>query len=323
MKQTLRSLGPALAVLLALALLYAALSLSGAGAAQSEAANPTLYLTDSGPLSALSWEGAGDSLSFTRQDGTWYYSGDPDFPVNQSVLDTLSGTLSHLPAIRILEQADAPASYGLETPALQFHFTAQDGSVQTLSIGASVPGQSDQLYACLEGSGAIGTISASLQDTASQTLYDFLQTEQLPFLSSSDLTSVSRDMNGSIEHFYREASGDGQGSSWYTGPDRGHASLMADSAQASDLAAAVSALSIQSCYRYKADEAELTSCGLKEPSIRLSWTYQEDGKEKTAQLLVGSKTDDGTAYYTKLPDSAAVNRISAAAVEKCLAESAG
>ena len=48
---------------------------------------------DSGQITAISYEKDGKSLSFIKEDGTWYDAEDKKFPVNQDSLTTMTNTL--------------------------------------------------------------------------------------------------------------------------------------------------------------------------------------------------------------------------------------
>ena len=72
-----------------------------------------LYAGDADSLAALEWTDGGTEWRFEKRDGEWQKAGEPGFPVNQAVLDTLAEKAASLTATRALSDAANPADYGL------------------------------------------------------------------------------------------------------------------------------------------------------------------------------------------------------------------
>ena len=335
MKQTKKKLHPMIPCAGALVVLCAAYGLilySEKQAAGSELGDADqIYMTSLSDITAISWTPS-ENLAFEKEGDTWYYDGDHEFPLRQSLLTSLSDTLGKLPADRELQTPEELSAYGLDEPSATFEITMEDGSTASLLIGSQVPGTGDEstgyetvtkeYYASLEGQDQVYTIGSYLVDTAQKELYDFLQTESLPYISGSDIFQLTVTKNGKTEKFSKGDEDDDGNITWYSGssdtPEADGLTALDDSAALNNLAEAVSGLSIQSCENYKASEEDLAAWGLTEPVMEITWTYKKGDTTDTITLAIGSTTEDGASYYTKKDGSKAVNLVSADAVKKCL-----
>ena len=331
MKKHIRPMVPALGALVLLCAAYGIITWHQGRNAESQALTPenaSVYMTDLPELSSLSWTKDGKSLSFTREGGTWYYKGDTDCPIRQYPLTTLADTLSHLKAERKLEGADSPESYGLDHPSVRFDTVSSDGSSRSILLGSQVPGTGSEsagnartparYYAAVEGDSRIYIIGSYLADTAGKGLYDFVETETLPHVSSADIREITISRDGQTSRFCKKTADDSGNTAWYRNSCEDEASRLDDNGALNNLADAISGLSFQSCVSYKASDEELGSFGLSAPQMTLSWTYESGDINGTVSLMIGSPNEDGKGYYTRKDDSYAVNLISKDEAERCL-----
>lgn len=163
-------------------------------------------------LTSISWEKDGQpGLAFKKEGDTWYYQSDKDCPIRQYTVTTLADTLARLSAGRQLETPDSLDSYGLNPPAVKFSMTSEDGTSQTLMIGNQVAGTYDtaagyastaaEYYACLEGGSQVYTIGNYLTETSGKGLYDFVETESLPYVAGTDIKEITVTRNGATRVF--------------------------------------------------------------------------------------------------------------------------
>lgn len=331
MKKKVNALVPAAAVLVILCAAYGLITWHQhrkADELAGQAEDSQIYVTDIQGLTSISWEKDGQGLAFKKEGDTWYYQSDKDCPIRQYTVTTLADTLSRLTAERELETPDSLDSYGLNPDAVKFVMTSEDGTSRTLMIGNQVAGTGDtaagyastaaEYYACLEGSGQVYTIGSYLAETSGKGLYDFVETESLPYVTGSDIKEITVTRNGTTSRFSKKTVDADNNIAWYKGSADNEADRLPDNAALNNLAEAISGLSIQSCTTYKATDEELGSYGLSTPAMTLSWTYEKGGDTGTVALSIGSPDDEGTGYYTRLDDSRAINLISKDAAEKCL-----
>lgn len=329
MKKNVNKLAAAAVVLIILCGAYGLLTWQqkqAEKAARETALAQQIHVTDLPDIQEISIVNGDKKLDFKLDSNIWYYASDKDCPIRQSSLQSLADQLSSLKAIRQLEQPDALASYGLADPTVHYEITSKDQSTASLLIGSQVPSSGSdsletppaQYYACLAGGSQVYTVDSSLADTAAKDLYDFIQTETLPSVTGADIKDITVTKNGVKKHFVKKET-DNQGNiAWYRDSSDSEENRIEGNGQLNILADAVSGLSISSCANYNATEEELGSYGLGDPVMTVSWTAHSGDGETSTTLLVGSLSADGTAYYTKLPGSKAVNLISKESVEKVL-----
>ncbi len=170
----------------------------------------------------------------------------------------------------------------------------------------------------MEGDSQIYTIGSYLTETAAKGLYDFVETESLPHVAGADIREITVSRNGQTSRFCKKAVDDAGNIAWYKDSAADESNRLDDNGALNNLADTISGLSFQSCVSYKASDEELSSYGLSDPTMTLSWTYESGDTNGGLTLLIGSLTEDGTGYYTRKDDSRAVNLISKEAAVRCL-----
>lgn len=309
--------GKTLIVLLVLLVLCGGvyLALRSYNAAQEEV-DDTVYLTDLGEVTTLSFTGTdGSDLSFTKADDTWTWNGDETFPADQDALDALAEDLAQLAAVRVFDEPDRLDAYGLETPALSCTASNADGDSVTVLLGDEADGNT---YAMVEGESRVATVASTLSDELQVSLMDLAEPENIPDVTEGTLASI-RWQSGSTDLLLEKETvteettddtGEDTTSTTYTWTVNG-ADIPEDNSTLNDLISELTYLYFTSCYDYKADADTLAACGLDDPSL-LTLT-EEDGTVVT--LSIGSTTEDGGYYYATLNDSSAVQRLSVSVVE--------
>ena len=76
----------------------------------------------------------GDFLTFSVKNGSWVYEGDPEFPVNQTIVGSMASALSSMAAERTVEDVDKDAC-GLTDPAYVIKVEYNDGASHVYTIG--------------------------------------------------------------------------------------------------------------------------------------------------------------------------------------------
>lgn len=299
---------------------------------ESEAARESeenrIWLTQIDDLTSIQINNDKGTLTFHKKDDTWYEKADEKFPVNQTALGTLADTLSYMEATRKLEGADAPADYGLLEDALSVTVTDAKGVSSTIYIGNAV---GDEYYAKISGSDTIYTVSSSLySQITGKALYDFVQLESLPNVTSDEITSVKITANDKT-YLYTKIPSEESGETaetdtaepkeseaaktkWQLKVD-GKEEDIEDETSVTGLISAITGLSISGCINYNASESELEEYYLKDPEMTIQYTYETEEGEKTAAIYIGSMTSDSQSYYILLNQSSAINMMSAESVQ--------
>ena len=272
---------------------YAALRVWNAGEEEREAAQAD-YVLQLSDVTALSFDSGDGPLSFTLEETGWTWDGDIEFPVNGTELDALREDLAALKAERIIPEPDALADYGLEEPAYTLTARTGSGESTTLLLGSLDPGGSHR-YAMLDGGTEVYTVDGSITSSLDSELLDLMELPQLPDLDEKNITSVQleltdgtvRQLTSAVETRETEEitlwSLDGQ-------------PLPEGAVGLEDWLYDLSTLYLDSCSAFKADQEELSACGMDGASLlTVSLTSGE-----TFTLAIGGQTEDGSYVYAAL-----------------------
>lgn len=263
--------------------------------------------------SRLEWTSDGVTLALVREDDSWGYADDDAFPLDQSVPENMTSTLSALTASRVLDAPEELSDYGLDDPKLTITATDADGTAYTFSIGDQNE-VTQEYYLLYNGdSSQVYMVDSSLKDAFSLGLYDMVQMESLPMFGTVTGLSVTQP-DGSVTVSYVEANESltyDTDAHWFLEQQDG-TKLALDTGKVTSLTASVTGLTWMSCVNYDADDQELAAWGLDENSaVKVVLTYEPSGSEddeegtgvqpQTFTLYLGEDTDSGT--YARLADS--------------------
>lgn len=121
-------------------------------------------------INAFSYQYNNETLSFVKEDGTWYYEADKSISLDQDTMETLVATVAQLTAEQEIKDYEDLSEYGLDTPSNTITLTTGDGTT-TLLIGNKndmlsqyyvKTDQSDSIY--LAGSAVYTTYQKGIAD---------------------------------------------------------------------------------------------------------------------------------------------------------------
>ena len=121
-------------------------------------------------INAFSYQYNNETLSFVKEDGTWYYEADKSISLDQDTMETLVATAAQLTAEQKIKDYEDLSEYGLDTPSNTITLTTGDGTT-TLLIGNKndmlsqyyvKTDQSDSIY--LAGSAVYTTYQKGIAD---------------------------------------------------------------------------------------------------------------------------------------------------------------
>lgn len=101
---------------------------------EEEASKVTVTDVATEDVNAFSYQYNNETLSFVKEDGTWYYETDKSISLDQDTMKTLVATAAQLTAEQEIKDYEDLSEYGLETPLNTITLTTGDGTT-TLLIG--------------------------------------------------------------------------------------------------------------------------------------------------------------------------------------------
>ena len=129
-----------------------------------------------------------DTMSFIKEDGTWYSESDKEFPLQQSSLKTMAETFGTLSANRELTDGDTLADYGLEEPQYTITLKNADGEEQNIYIGNAA---GEDYYMTVGDKEKIYTVDYSVVNAMNFDLDSMLQKETFPSIGSDNIKKVT------------------------------------------------------------------------------------------------------------------------------------
>ena len=251
---------------------------------------------DSGQITAISYEKDGKSLSFIKEDGTWYDAEDKKFPVNQDSLTTMTNTLGAVSAIRKLEKPEALSEYGLDSPVLTVRYTASDGKEAEFIVG-DTNDAAGGAYLKISGDDAVYLVSSDFADSFNSDIYQLADMENFPTITSDSITDISVNSNGHTLEIKNDSEG-GQ-----TVLENGKEQENCASSSVSQFISAVTGITFKSHVEYNCKD--LSKYGLDQPTAEVTVDY-------TTTETVSSGDSDDSESANSTDDTKAASAESAA-----------
>ena len=147
-------------------------------AKEKETAADTIYITQTAAedITAFSYELNGETLSFTKQDGTWSYDQDPSVNLDQDAVESLLSVFATFTATDEITAYENLSEYALDTPADTVTFTTDAGTV-TLYEGME-NAMLNEYYVKNADSDVVYLTATSLQTRLSKSVEDLTVLEE-------------------------------------------------------------------------------------------------------------------------------------------------
>ena len=207
------------------------------------------------------------TMTYTKNDDTWTYEEDSDFPLDESAVDTKMSKLTSLTVDRVLESPEDLSEYGLVEPKQEVTVLKTDGTAFTLYIGNQNSSNND-FYVKVDDGTDVYTMPASSVNVFDMQPYDVAKADTFPTLESTNIRNIKVEKEDGTVEF----SSDENGTSW-TVKDQDGNEEEAGTTAASDLTTAVSSLSYKDFVDYKGDD--LARYGLDKPAETVTVVSEE------------------------------------------------
>ena len=211
------------------------------------------------------------TMTYVKNDDTWTYEEDPDFPLDESAVKTKMNRLTTLTVDRVLESPEDLSEYGLDKPQQEVTVLKTDGTTFTLYIGNQNSSNND-FYVKVDDGADVYTMPSSSVNAFNMQPYDVAKADSFPTLESTNI----RDIKVEKEDGTVEFSSDESGTSW-TVKDQDGNEETAGATAASDLTNAVSSLTYKKFIDYKGDD--LAQYGLDKPTETVTIVTEETEAE--------------------------------------------
>lgn len=223
------------------------------------------------------------TMTYVKNDDTWTYEEDPDFPLDESAVNTKMNCLTTLTVDRVLESPEDLSEYGLDKPQQEVTVLKTDGSTFTLYIGNQNSSNND-FYVKVDDGADVYTMPSSSVNAFNMQPYDVAKADSFPTLESTNI----RDIKVEKEDGTVEFSSDESGTSWSVKDQDGNEET-AGATAASDLTNAVSSLTYKKFIDYKGDD--LAQYGLDKPTETVTIVTEETEAETEEETEAATETE--------------------------------
>lgn len=223
------------------------------------------------------------TMTYVKNDDTWTYEEDPDFPLDESAVNTKMNRLTTLTVDRVLESPEDLSEYGLDKPQQEVTVLKTDGTTFTLYIGNQNSSNND-FYVKVDDGADVYTMPSSSVNAFNMQPYDVAKADSFPTLESTNI----RDIKVEKEDGTVEFSSDESGTSW-TVKDQDGNEETAGATAASDLTNAVSSLTYKKFIDYKGDD--LAQYGLDKPTETVTIVTEETEAETEEEPEAATETE--------------------------------
>lgn len=240
--------------------------------AEKEAA--AIYVTEIAEVNSISYYTDSAEFAFVKENGTWSYKQDPDFPLAQSYPEQIASTFGKLTALRELEDGDDLEDYGLAEPAYTVHLIDPEGNETDLRIGNAVD---DAYYMLNESTEKIYTVSSTVTSVLQYSLEEMAQLDTYPNIGSGNLKKEVIVRDGETTTYDSENED--------------------DTKNIAAVAGGLGAVSLGAAADYSVEDEDLEGFGLDEKTrITVEATYTKDDDEQVLTLYIGDEDGSGNRY---------------------------
>ena len=219
------------------------------------------------------------TLRFVREEDTWYWGDDRDFPLEQSIVTELLATVQGYAALSPLPHTDDLSQFGLSDTKRYISLTDTEGNTRTYWLGTQT--DEGQYIQPEDETDAVYLSPAGVDGTLSMGIYDMARLPKLPQLTASEGVWLRS----------------GQDVTQWSGT----------------LTEALGQLTLLRCIDYRPSTGVAELCGLTEPAVTLTVTYRAIAGETELTLRVGAQRDGG--YYATVNDDDTIYLLPAAPAE--------
>lgn len=265
-----------------------------------------------------------EKLEFKKENDSWHYAQDENFPVDQDKMKTLLDNFKDIKAVRDLGQLENLEDYGLKEPQNTVTVTSNNGVETVFYIGNENETTGDY-YMYMNNPEHVYTVGSTFANAFNGKLYDLVVDSSFPSITSNSIIKAVVDQQDN--QLTLESSRDD--SATWSVMDSKNEKKEADGTKSNQLLSNVTSLNFTDYIDYNCKDLE--QYGLKDPSAVITLDYtitsevpvESDSTETDAENVseadetgtadtenVSEADETGTADTEKTSENAAAEKSS-------------
>ncbi|WP_394921626.1 DUF4340 domain-containing protein [uncultured Robinsoniella sp.] len=207
-----------------------------------------------------------EKLEFKKENDSWHYAQDENFPVDQDKMKTLLDNFKDIKAVRDLGQLENLEDYGLEEPQNTVTVTSNNGVETVFYIGNENETTGDY-YMYMNNPEHVYTVGSTFANAFNGKLYDLVVDSSFPSITSNSIIKAVVDQQDN--QLTLESSRDD--SATWSVTDSKNEKKEADGTKSNQLLSNVTSLNFTDYIDYNCKDLE--QYGLKDPSAVITLDY--------------------------------------------------
>lgn len=271
--------------------------------AESETEDTSVAVTsiEESDITGLTYILDKEKLELKKENNSWYYTEDKNFPVDQDKVKTLLDNFKDIKAVRDLGQLENLDDYGLKEPSNTVTVISNNGVETVFYIGNENETTGDY-YMYMNNPEHIYTVSSTFANAFNGKLYDLVVDSSFPSITSNTIIKAVVDQTDN--QLTLESSRDD--SATWSVKDSKNKKKEADGTKSNQLLSNVTSLNFKDYIDY--DCKNLDQYGLKDPSAVITLDYTvtheaESSSEPGSEPGSESASEPGTEPGTKTTEA--------------------
>lgn len=256
----------------------------------------------------------GRTLSFAvdEQSDRWIWTDDPEFPLDDTVVENICSALANLQPQQTLVPEESVESYGFTDPVAAV--TAADGDKETNIVFGRATTDGTSRYAMMNGDEeTVYIFDGAILELLALPIHDMAILPELPTLTAATLDALTIEGAGYTILSAQRSEGETE-ATW-----RSAGANVTDVPEVKALLADLEQLEVTKCVIFRPSEEAAEICGFAEPAATLLADHHDGGGEQKFLLTVGAVTLDGTGRYVRLDDAETIYQMDGALLDALLA----
>ena len=173
---------------------------------QTEEKEITAFEINAEDIAQVSIENNGVLYTFVKEEETWKYTEDENFPLNQAVVSNLVSGITAVNAQRELKDIENPEDYGLSEPKLKVTVTDKDNTQTVLNFGDDNEAVSGA-YMSIGNNEKIYLVNSSMKTDLQFEKNDLAEMEELPQIAVGNIQKVEISSENGVKTLQEEEAG--------------------------------------------------------------------------------------------------------------------